>query len=127
KKGNAQMSRGSPTHRPGRPEVPSSTALARSLRRPRCVVTLLALLLAGLIVAGLPFRETMVSAQGPRLAVSNSSPIAITSDNNFLWVANTDNNSVSLINVTADINRKVAEIPVGQEPQNVALTPDNRF
>ena len=54
---------------------------------------------------------------------ASSSPIAITSDDRFVWVVNPDNNSVSVISVSADENRKVAEISVGEEPRFVAITP----
>jgi YVTN family beta-propeller protein len=54
---------------------------------------------------------------------TSSSPIAITSDDRFVWVVNPDNNSVSVIAVFRDENRKVAEILVGEEPRFLAITP----
>ena len=45
---------------------------------------------------------------------TKSSPIAITSDNRFVWSVNPDNNSVSVFNVANGLNQKVAEIPVGR-------------
>jgi YVTN family beta-propeller protein len=54
---------------------------------------------------------------------TRSSPIAITSDNKFVWSVNPDNNSVSVFEVAGDANEKVAEIPVGTEPWCVAITP----
>jgi DNA-binding beta-propeller fold protein YncE len=54
---------------------------------------------------------------------SNSSPIAITSDNRFVWSVNPDNDSVSVFRVAKDKNKKVAEIRVGKEPWCVAITP----
>src|SRR5262249_19709609 len=39
---------------------------------------------------------------------------------------NTDNDSVSVINVQNDANQKVAEIPVGDEPNNLAITPNGQ-
>ena len=62
----------------------------------------------------------------PRLAESHSSPIALTTDGAWVWSVNTDSNTVSVMEVAADKNRKVAEVPVGTEPRCVAITPDNR-
>lgn len=56
---------------------------------------------------------------------TNSSPIALTSDDKQVWVVNPDNDSVSVLNVEGDANTKLAEIPVGDEPQCVAITPDD--
>ena len=56
---------------------------------------------------------------------TNSSPIAITSDDRFVWSVNPDNNSVSVFNVANDQNQKVKEIGVGKEPWCVAITPDD--
>lgn len=58
-----------------------------------------------------------------RLA-TRSTPIALTSDDRFLWSVNPDNNSVSVFKVADDFNKKVAEIKVGKEPSCVAITPD---
>jgi len=55
-----------------------------------------------------------------------SSPIGLTSDDRFVWVVNPDNNSVSALEVGNDVNRKISEIPVGEEPQCLAVTGDNR-
>src|SRR5437773_8227002 len=54
---------------------------------------------------------------------TSSSPITITSDDRFVWVVNPDNDSVSVIAVLGDENRKVAEITVGEEPRFLAITP----
>ena len=61
-----------------------------------------------------------------RLTESYSSPIALTTDGAYVWVANPDNDSVSVMNVAGDKNQKVVEIPVGDEPRCVAITPDNK-
>ena len=52
------------------------------LKRPRCVLALAVMLLAVAVIAGLSGPPTPVSAQngGGSLAVSQSSPIALTSD-----------------------------------------------
>ena len=60
------------------------------------------------------------------LAESHSSPIALTSDNQYIWSVNPDTDTVSVMNVAGDKNQKVAEVPVGDEPRCVAITPDNK-
>jgi YVTN family beta-propeller protein len=60
----------------------------------------------------------------PKLTESHSSTIALSSDGAYVWSVNPDTDSVSVIEVAGDRNRKVAEIPVGKEPRCVALTPD---
>ena len=57
---------------------------------------------------------------------TSSSPIALTSDDRFAWVVNPDNNSVSVIEVGGDVNTKVAEVPVGEDPQRLAISRDGR-
>ncbi len=54
-----------------------------------------------------------------------SSPIAMSADNSLVWSVNPDDDSVSVIG--AKRNNLIANIPVGDEPQSVALTPDNRL
>ena len=60
------------------------------------------------------------------LTESHSSPIALSGDNQFIWSVNPDTDTVSVMEVAGDKNKKVAEIPVGDEPRCVALTPDYR-
>src|SRR5712692_8753220 len=55
---------------------------------------------------------------------TKSGPLALSADDSLLAVANTDNNSVTLFVVSADANQKLAEIPVGKEPNGVAVSPD---
>src|SRR5262245_53530038 len=62
--------------------------------------------------------------QGP-LVPTNSGPVAITSDDQFVWVVNPKNNSVTVHRVGGDANVKVAEVPVGGEPRCVSITPNN--
>jgi YVTN family beta-propeller protein len=52
---------------------------------------------------------------------TSSSPIAITPDDRLVWAVNPENDSVSVFAVAGDTNVKVAEIPVGVEPQCVAV------
>jgi YVTN family beta-propeller protein len=54
---------------------------------------------------------------------TKSGPLALSADDTLLAVANTDNNSVTLFNVAADANQKLIEIPVGKEPNGVAVSP----
>lgn len=61
-----------------------------------------------------------------RLAESHSTPIALTANGAAVWSVNTDNNTVSVMDVANDRNRKVAEVAVGTEPRCVAITPDGR-
>ena len=61
-------------------------------------------------------RESSTATAQGAASPTNSSPIAITSDDRFVWSVNPDNNSVSVFNVADDANQKVAEIPVGIEP-----------
>ena len=67
----------------------------------------------------------VAKAQTLTPSATKSSPIAITSNNRFVWSVNPDNNSVSVFNVANGVNQRVAEIPVGTEPWGVAITPDN--
>lgn len=55
---------------------------------------------------------------------TRSGPLALSADDSLLAVANTDNNSVTLFDVGADANQKLAELPVGKEPNGVAVSPD---
>ena len=57
---------------------------------------------------------------------TNSSPIAISHDDRFVWVVNPENDSVSVLEVGGDVNTKIAEITVGDEPRCVAITPNDR-
>jgi YVTN family beta-propeller protein len=61
-----------------------------------------------------------------RLSPTNSSPIAISHDDRFVWTVNPDNDSVSVLEVGGDVNTKIAEIQVGDEPRCVAITPNDR-
>jgi YVTN family beta-propeller protein len=58
---------------------------------------------------------------------SSSSPIAISEDDSLLAVVNNLDDSVSIINVAADANTKVAQIEVGDEPRTVAISPDKQW
>ncbi|HKS57414.1 MAG TPA: hypothetical protein VJS12_19110 [Steroidobacteraceae bacterium] len=61
---------------------------------------------------------------------SRSSSIALTSDNTRVVVANRQKSSVSVIRVrdanAADVEERLAEVPVGKEPRFVAISPDDK-
>jgi len=69
-----------------------------------------------------PFAKVTVTHNGP----TSSGPIQITSDDRFVWVANPDRNTVTVLSVQKDANQKVAEIAVGKEPHSIAISPDDR-
>jgi len=54
-----------------------------------------------------------------------SSPIAINPNDRLIWVVNPSDDSVSVIR--PDNNTRLAKIAVGDEPQSIALTPDNQW
>jgi YVTN family beta-propeller protein len=54
-----------------------------------------------------------------------SSPITLSADDKLLWSVNPGNDSVSVIRT--DTNAIIKKIKVGNEPQSVAVTPDNKF
>jgi DNA-binding beta-propeller fold protein YncE len=57
---------------------------------------------------------------GPR----QSSPVALTSDDNTLVNVNPESNTVSIFDVTSDQPNKLAEVTVGGDPSSVAISPD---
>jgi uncharacterized protein (TIGR03437 family) len=69
--------------------------------------------------------EVRVRAAGPTRFVgpTSSQPLALSADDSLLAVVNPDNNSVSFFN-TQNAYTRLAEIPVGTEPNGVALSPD---
>src|SRR5262245_34280249 len=56
-----------------------------------------------------------------------STPITINNTGTQIWVVNpdSDNNSVTVVDVTSDNGRVIKEIPVGVEPNSIALNGDN--
>jgi YVTN family beta-propeller protein len=90
----------------------------------RPIVLVLALLCAGVLLYGqngaIAVDPVVTRFAGP----TASQPIALTGDDAFLAVANPDNNSVSVFDVRGDVNRKLAEVPVQNEPNGVAFLPD---
>ncbi|MCC6743529.1 MAG: beta-propeller fold lactonase family protein [Acidobacteria bacterium] len=93
-----------------------------SSRRPRLAAILL-VTSAVLAVSFPEFELSRVYALSP--SPISSSPIILNSADRFLWVCNPDNDTVTVVDVGGDLNRKVAEINVGNEPQSVSLSADN--
>lgn len=58
---------------------------------------------------------------------TNSSAIAISANDQFIWVVNQDVNAVTVFSVAGDVYKLVASIPVGNEPRTIALTPYYAF
>lgn len=54
---------------------------------------------------------------------TNSQPIALDANGTLLASVNPDNNSVTFFDVTRDTNKRLREIPVGAEPNGVAINP----
>ena len=55
---------------------------------------------------------------------TSSQPLALSASGEFLVAANPDNNSVSFFDLRADRNRRVATVPVQNEPNGVAFLPN---
>jgi YVTN family beta-propeller protein len=66
-------------------------------------------------------------ARATLVGASQSSPIAVSPDDDFVWVVNPDNDSVTSFKVTKDGLDELEEIRVGNEPTNLAIRPDGRF
>lgn len=102
------------------PPLPVARALGAAVPAAATAATLL---LAGLALFQPP-RDDGVTAAGRFAGPTSSQPLALTADGAFMAVANADNHSVSLFDLRADKNRKLAEVPVQQEPNGVAFMPD---
>ena len=70
--------------------------------------------------------SVIVTAQGAgRFAGPTSSqPLALSASGDILAVVNPDNNSVSIFDLRADKNRRLATVPVQTEPNGVAVLPN---
>ena len=71
-----------------------------------------------------PGFSTERSHRAERSRSTSSGPIQITPDDEDVWVANPDRNSVTRIDVKHDRNRKRDEVKVGVEPHGIAISPD---
>ena len=56
---------------------------------------------------------------------TNSSPITLSADGKYVWSVNPGADNVSVI--YARTNKVIAKIKVGDEPQSVAVDPNNRY
>ncbi|HYN88241.1 MAG TPA: YncE family protein, partial [Ardenticatenaceae bacterium] len=89
-----------------------------------CVLLTLVLGASGALAEeGAPAQPAGVEAvfAGP----TTSSPIVLSQDKNFIWSVNPDDDSVSVISTRTDT--EIERIQVGNEPQSVAVDPNNRF
>lgn len=76
-------------------------------------------------VSGAPHAAQATPAPLARFAGPTSAQsLALSANGAFLAVANADNHTLSLFDLRQDRHRKLAEVPVGQEPSSVALLPD---
>jgi uncharacterized protein (TIGR03437 family) len=90
----------------------------------RMIITLIALVLVAAAVSWHRYPGHAAAQVLPRFTDPTSSqPLALSADDSLLLVANPDNNSVSLFDLKNG-GARIAEIPVGKEPNGVALTPD---
>jgi YVTN family beta-propeller protein len=76
--------------------------------------------------AATPANTPLPQINIPRPA-THSTSIAMTNDDSKLLVVNPLNNSITIVDVKADANRKSATVTVGTEPQSVAITSDDKF
>ncbi len=75
------------------------------------------------LVNGFTYVTNVVAALGgPR----QSSPIGLTGDDRFLLNCDSENNSVSIFDVTTATITKLADVPVGRDPSSIAVMPDGR-
>ncbi len=58
---------------------------------------------------------------------NSSGPIQLSADDRTLWVANPETNTVSATYVYGDAKTPMAEIAVGAEPRNLAVSPDGQY
>jgi 40-residue YVTN family beta-propeller repeat len=91
------------------------------VRRPLNAAVWLALALSSAL--------SLIQSQTASAAVFNrptySSPIAMSADNQLVWVVNPEDDSVSVIRT--DTYTVIAKITVGDEPQSIAVDPNNQF
>ena len=81
-------------------------------------------------VAAEPEPELRVTARASQSRktlpyATTSSPITLSRDGKFVWVVNPGADTVSVI--CTETNKVIATIKVGDEPQSVALDPNNRY
>jgi len=100
------------------------------LRQARGVGGLLAASVIALLLVTAVFAQgtSPIEPAGPNDVFSEptySSPIALSADKLRVWSVNPDDDSVSVIDTSTDT--EIFRIPVGDEPQSVALDPNNQY
>ncbi len=78
-----------------------------------------------LIAGALPGSALLAAPVAVFTEPTSSSPIALSADKAWVWSVNPDDDSVSVINTGAD--SEVFRLRVGDEPQSVALDPNNQY
>src|SRR5947209_4639814 len=102
------------------PSAPAEPTNTRTIfRRHIAALAALAAVLAATRQPGHVLAQATLRFAGP----TSSQPLALSADDSLLLVANPDNNSVTLFDAKNG-NTRLAEIPVGKEPNGVALSPD---
>lgn len=107
--------------------------MSRLQRRQACLIlmSLLLVLPLGIPQAALATQGSAASLQVGPAAVfpgpTNSSPIALSNGGGFVWVVNPDDDSVSILRADDNNESEVGKVYVGNEPQSIALDPDNEF
>src|SRR5687767_2681932 len=67
-----------------------------------------------------------IGPAAPFTTPTYSSPITLSSNGNFVWVVNPDDDSVSVIRTSDDT--VVKNVPnVGDEPQSIAVDPNDQY
>ena len=82
----------------------------------------------GLAAAAPASAPVALAPNAPNVAFADptySSPIVLSQDGKYVWSVNPDDDSVSVIRTIDDI--EVARVRVGDEPQSVALDPNNNY
>ncbi len=83
---------------------------------------------AGMLAVGAtlfqPDASTAQTSLSRFVGPTSSQSLALTADGSFMVVANADNNSVSFFDLRNNLNRKVLEVPVQQEPSGAVFMPD---
>jgi YVTN family beta-propeller protein len=92
------------------------------IRQGRAVCRLLVFLaVVAVLAAVLPAGASARRYSAP----TTSSPITLSADGKFLWVVNPGGDTVSVIYTKT--NKVIKKIKVGDEPQSVAVDPNNRY
>ena len=87
--------------------------------------TVLAALVAAPVVAAEKAEDAATAAAAAFNRSTYSSPIALSADDRLVWSVNPADDSVSVLRT--DTNAVLRRIPVGDEPQSVAVDPTNTF